>query len=204
MTYDLTRVFDYVGNLFVREMRTRILELREDIAGQKFTPIKPSTALKRQAMLGANRFRINRHAGSFFNRGITLTTQKVRRSPAKSVPITRLLFTGRFAKGAFTHKAYPDRVVVSVSRGMYPGHWTQPPVSYGDIVKWNNAGSPKVNPNIDSPPLIFPNPDRPEQVRRMTSYKKATDFIASPNVRNYVNDRLLRQALRKVSIEVTI
>lgn len=200
---DLSKIFAYCGNLFVRELRERVLSIREDIAGNSFSPIKPSTARARALILGAGVRGPGRHQGPYFNRNITLRG-KLRKSPARSVPITRLLFTGRFGKGAFKSAAYPDRLVVYVSRGNYPVHWTQQALSYADIVRYNNAGSPYVNRRIKNPPLIFPNKGRDDQVERMTAFKKSAAFLSSPAVHRYIQDKIALTALRKVSTTVEV
>jgi len=201
---DFTKIFDYIGGLFTKELRLNITEVRQDLAGRPFSLIKPSTAKKRQAILGANKFFQNRHAGAFFNRGITLTTGKKRKSAAKSVPLTRLLFTTKFAKGAFRHRAYRDHLKVFVSRDQYPVHWTQEPISYADIARYNNAGSPDVNPYILEPPLIFPNAGKDDQVRGMKAFAQATEFLNEPATREYIADQVAAEALKKVSITVVV
>jgi hypothetical protein len=200
---DLTKVFQYIGTIFVRGMRTRISERRVDIAGKPFSLIAPSTAAARARILGANPRGPGRHQGPFFNRNIGLTG-KLRKRRATSVPVTRLLFTGRFAKGAFQYRAQADQVTVYVTRGNYPVHWTQQPVSFSDIVRFNNQGSPELNPHIKLPPLIFPNRGRDDQLHAMDEYKKAKAFISSPALNKQITDTIVRKAFRKVSVMVKV
>lgn len=200
---DLTSVFRYVGVLMVRDLRTNISERQAGIDGEPFTIIRPSTARARALILGAGVRGPGRHQGPFFNRNINLAG-RLRKSPARAVPVTRLLFTGRFAKGAFKYDARPDMLRVYVSRGNYPVHWTQQPVSYSDIVAFNNQGSPAVNRNIANPPLIFPNRGNQSQVEMMRSYGAAKKWLSSRAVNQYITDRIARAAFRKVSITVVV
>lgn len=201
---DLSSIFRYCGILLTRQLRTNISDKRIDIAGNSFSPIRPSTAAARARMLGAGVRRPRGKVGGFFNRGVNLNTGRTRRTAAKSVPITRLLFTGRFAKGAFQYSAQADHLRVYVSRGNYPVHWTQRPLSYSDIVAYNNQGSPRVNRQIGSPPLIFPNKGRADQVYALTRAAGVDKFLTGPSVNRYINDRIARAAFRKVFVEVKI
>lgn len=197
---NLSNILEKVGAIFQTELSQNI-NLQKQIDGRSFSPIKPSTAKARAAVIGANKVRQNRHGGAFFNRGIDQIKGRERKSVAKSVPITRLLFTKKFFLGAFQYKAYADYVLVFASRGMYPGHFTQSAVSYADIVRFNNAGTKDTNPNITNPPKIFPLTN--EDIKGMPAYGNALRYLNTSSVRKQIEEQILAKGIAR-SIEVKV
>lgn len=197
---DLRKIFEDIGNRFTRELRLNIRN-QKDIRGKRFSYIKPSTALIRQSILGANRSHVS--IGS--NKGMNVSTGKKRKSPATSVPLTRLLFTKRFWQGAFSHRAEKDSVSIAVSLDVYPDitkSGSSKSVTYSDIVKTNNLGSPQVNKNIVDPPLIFPNDEK--EVMMMEAYKQAVDRFEVAMKNGEIEEMMLEQGLAKMDLRLQI
>lgn len=201
---NLTRIFQSIGQSFVRELQLNIRN-QNDIRGRRFYPIKPSTAKVRQSVLGANPSRVS-IGNKGLKKGIVPTTGKQRKSLATSVPITRLLFTQHFWRGAFKFKAEKDNVAISVSNDTYPDvrqrDGSSQHVSYADIVRFNNDGSSEVNRSITSPPLIFPNNDG--EVVLMKAYKEAEERFNEAMRSGELEEMILEQGLQNLKIELNL
>jgi hypothetical protein len=88
---------------------------------------------------------------------------------------TRLNDTGNFADNFVVGESSDFGLTISGNDATHPTG-----ISYSDIVSYNNKGNSLCNPDIDSPPLIFPN--NIEEVKMLQTY---TDF-----------DKALRDAVR--------
>lgn len=120
------------------------------------------------------------------NKGIDARTGKVRKSVAKSVPITRLFFTERFWKGAFKYAVNMDRVKIFVNPNSYPVRKGEQSITYEKIVSYNN--DPKIFPANNS------------DVGKMNSYGMARDRI-SQEVRS---DKFKRDTFKNIGQEIQI
>jgi hypothetical protein len=150
---NMQSLWDKIGKTFVRGLMLRV---------------------RRQA--GIDGARYSRPAQSTLeSRGVTtrpnLVGGKVKRAKASS--LDRLYVTGRFSKGAFASIAGADKVTVYCPDRPYDAN-----VTYADIVRYNSAGQPDVNPNIKRPPLVFP--VTPQEVMLMREeFTQAGKLISS-------------------------
>ena len=194
--FDLKNFYERVGLHCVRELKENIRS-QKDIKNARFQIIKPSTARARASKLGAQTTR-----AKIGNRGIVAKTGKVRKSIAKSVPITRLFFTERFWLRAFKYKAQKDELKVFVNEGNYPVRKGETPIKYTDIVNYNNADSGKTNTNIKNPPLIFPNTGT--EVKLMKSWKFAKDEFRQSAESGEIRKVIEAQGLKIKAMELNI
>lgn len=196
MTFKLKPLFTQIGQLFQRELMANI-DRQKDINGQRFSLIEPSTARGRASKMGAqsNMARIG-------NKAVDIRTGKVRKSVAKSVPVTRLLFTKRFWHGAFKFGAENESVAVFVNPDSYPIRAGESPITFKQIVRYNNQGEEKVNPKIKHPPLVFPNTEA--DVQKMDAYKKADELIKDSFQHGEILKQIEAMGLKNMTTELHI
>lgn len=198
---DLSQITGRIGAFFTKELKENVRS-QTDINGRRFQIIAPSTARARASITGATTTKSTKHSGKFFQRGIVPRTGRVRKAVAKGVAITRLFFTEEFYKGAFQSKAEKDAVTIGVSRQQYPSHFAKSTVSFHDIVRYNNAGSPAVNRHIKNPPLIFPRTE--DDVRKMKAWGLSQRLLASPETKRQIEQQMFQNALKKTVVNLTI
>jgi hypothetical protein len=209
MPANLTSFFEKVGMLFRKELENNVRN-QVDIDGQRFSPIALSTQRERLRRSGFGRgLEVRLQTGSARGReGGKIKGGK--RNPVKKanelrsgVSTKRLYFTQQFWKNAFRFQAKPQEVTVFVSRGNYPNPGTDEQVSYADIVRYNNAGSPEVNPHIKAPPSIFPTDV--VDVKQMKAWEASVLLMNSTAGRKIIAEELKKEALiKQIKIDVKL
>jgi hypothetical protein len=126
-------------------------------------------------------------------------TKKVRVSEKKAIfkrikssSISRLLVTGRFARGAFGMRATGDGLSVFVREAKHSEG-----VSFGDIVRYNSRGQEEVNPHIQFPPLVFPTTPQEVLMMREEIYELSKELKIAIN-RDIGNSGIIKDRVFKV------
>lgn len=189
---DLTRFFEKAGETLTLGLRNNISR-QMDINGSAFSPIAPSTAMARQRRKGLGRgLSVRLQTGATKNR---VSKGRNKLTSSLHVNTTRLLDTRKFITNAFRYVAGPLSLEVYVPEEKYDEK-----VTYWDIVRYNNEGSPDVNPRIRRPPLVWPNTDA--DVAKMKAMQKVqADFErAYPEMRNMLFGAVQKHVEHKVKI----
>lgn len=155
------KLFTDMGQEWVTELKQNIRK-QIGIDGSKFYPVEPSTAKARASKIGAT-LKMSRTG----NKGIVPKTGKVRKSIAKSVPITRLFFTEKFWQKMLVFISKKDSLTVEGNSQPYGDG-----VTYDDIIKWNNRNSPLKNERVKpgKRPMIFPT--TPKELEMTNTFNK--------------------------------
>jgi hypothetical protein len=192
---------DRIGQLFVKELQNNVRS-QTDINGSAYIPVKQTTAISRQLANNARRKKGVTIGGKTKNRK-ALKIGKVeagKYAKVSGLDFNRLMFTGRFWQNAFKYTARRDDVKVYVNESYYSVA-SKNRVSYRDIVKWNNEGSPEVNRKILKPPLVFP---KPEQVSKMKAFDLAARELQSPTTKKEIEQQIYRGAFKKLTINLYV
>jgi hypothetical protein len=187
MALNLKTLFTDVGKTFKRAHERNIKVDQCDIFGHRMPLIKASTAKARASKIGAQK-----KMARIGNKAIVARTGKVRKSIAKSVPMTRLLFTERFWRGAFKFTAYEQHVEVFVSSDAYPIREGEKPIRFDEIVEYNNG----------KPSVIFPRTIA--EVEQMPAFKEAEARIKDLFFSGALGEQIFTQALQAVQKEINI
>jgi hypothetical protein len=158
------KLFADIGNLWITELKQNIRR-QQSIDGSKFYPVEASTAKARASKTGAQV-----KMARIGNKGIVPKTGKIRKSLAKSVAITRLVFTERFWQRMLVFTPRKLSLTVEGNPQPYDQH-----VSYSDIIAYNNRNSPETNQNVKPAkrPMIFPtNGKELEQTKTFGKFKR--------------------------------
>lgn len=158
--------FRKIGETFVSELRQSVLK-QKDIEGREYSRIKPSTAWNRVELLKQKRLKKHLSKGKTYSSFKNKKTDFVKGSEGHNVrsltypvgvKLTRLMNTKTFLSNAFQFRSTNKDVTIYVSENQYPvKDGTSAPVTYNQIVRWNDKNSAVVNRNIVRPPAIFPN-----------------------------------------------
>lgn len=176
-----------IGATFQRELERNIRSQR-GLDGRPFQPVTIETARNRQRQSN----RLQRSWRSQGGRGRVPGAAAARKTVRDSIGglnFKRLLFTGQFVAGAFRFEPRTDEVRVYASDEWYP----MESVTYSDIVRYNNAGSSRVNPRILFPPKIFPVTDA--EVQQMSAYRRAVGILQSESVAKRLFGPLYRKQI---------
>jgi hypothetical protein len=158
------KLFSDVGNLWTTELKQNIRR-QQSIDGSKFYPIEASTARARASKTGAQST-----MARIWNKGIVPKTGKVRKSLAKSVAITRLVFTEKFWQRMLVFAPSKLSLTVEGNPQSYDSS-----VSYSDIIAYNNRNSKETNQNVKPAkrPMIFPtNSKELEQTKTFKKFER--------------------------------
>ena len=161
------------GEILTDGLRSNIRR-QVDINESRFSNIARSTAMARQREKGLGRglaVRLQTKATKNDTR-----TRRGKLTSSLHVNLHRLMNTNKFVTNAFRSKPGPQSVEISVALDSY-----HKDVTYWDIVRFNNEGSPSVNRHIQRPPLVWPNTARDVSAMRSMNRVKA-EFNATPNV----------------------
>lgn len=199
---DLSQYFERIGKLFKGELENNIRS-QKDIDGRNFIPVKQTTAISRQYANNARRKKGVTVGGTTKNRKALKVGAVVKGTYSKAgLDFKRLIFTGRFWQNAFKYQTSKDSVKVFVNDSYYT-ITSRSPVTYKQIVQWNNAGSPEVNRKILAPPLVFPKADESD-LRKMKAWDAAERILNSADVRRTIAEQALDGKLGKFTMNLTI
>jgi hypothetical protein len=187
MSLNLKTLYNAVGQTFQRELERNVKVDQKGVDGSKFPPIKASTARARASKIGAQG-----KMARIGNKGIVARTGKVRKSAPTSVPMTRLLFTERFWRGAFRYKAHNDRVEVYVNTAPYPIRAGEKAITYSKIAEYNNG----------EPSVIFPR--NVAEAKQMPAYQQAADRFRESLQSGEISKMFAEQGFKQVAYELNI
>ena len=193
---DMTAFFARAGETLKLGLQGNIRR-QTDINEVPFSPIARSTAMARQREKG-----LGRGLSVRLQTKATKNDTRTRRGKLVSslhVNLHRLMNTNRFVTNAFGFKPGPQSVEISVSTDRYDQN-----VSYWDIVRYNNQGSPDVNKHIARPPLVWPNTER--DVSAMRAMNKVKADYESPRTHEELAGKIFgtvpQNAYHKVTLNV--